>query len=168
VVLDEPTTGLDTRSRQSLWDEIRTLAGAGTTVLLTTQYLEEADRLADRIVVIDRGRVIANDTPRALKRSVGGEQIVVTLQRIDDLLPARDAIASVTTVVPAVDPAARELTLPVTDGGDTLTRTMHALATGRIALDDIVVRRPTLDEVFLELTDRPATTGSDTIEKEVA
>ncbi len=160
LFLDEPTTGLDPRSRIAIWDVISGLVSDGTTVLLTTQYLEEADRLADRIVVIDHGRVIADDTPTALKRSVGGEQIVATLRHLDDLLPAREALAA---LAPAIEPATRELILPAVDGGETLNEVMRVLAGREILLDDIAMRRPTLDEVFLELT------GSSTTEaKEVA
>jgi ABC-2 type transport system ATP-binding protein len=160
LFLDEPTTGLDPRSRLAIWDVVSGLANDGTTVLLTTQQLDEADRLADRIVVLDRGHVIADDTPTALKRSVGGEQIVVTLRHLDDLIPARDALG---TLAPVLDPATRELTMAAIDGGDTLTGVMRALAGREIELEDIAMRRPTLDEVFLELTG--ATTTDD---KEVA
>jgi ABC-2 type transport system ATP-binding protein len=161
LFLDEPTTGLDPRSRLAIWEVISGLASDGTTVLQTTQYLEEADRLADRIVVMDRGHVIADDTPTALKRSVGGEQIVITLRHLDDLLPAREALAA---LAPALDPPSRELVMPAVAGGETLTEVMRILAGRNIALEDIAMRRPTLDEVFLELTGA-ATTDDD---KEVA
>ena len=161
LFLDEPTTGLDPRSRLAIWDVVSGLANDGTTVLLTTQQLDEADRLADRIVVMDGGHVIADDTPTALKRSVGGEQIVVTLRHLHDLLPAREAL---TALAPALNPASRELVMPAVAGGETLTEVIRVLAGREIALEDVAMRRPTLDEVFLELTGS-ATSGDD---KEVA
>src|SRR5699024_10113701 len=104
LFLDEPTTGLDPRSRRAIWDVIARLVNDGTTVLLTTQYLEEADYLANHIVVIDRGRVIANATPRALKNAVGGEQINLTLQQASHMPAARETLERVTGAAPSITP----------------------------------------------------------------
>lgn len=153
IFLDEPTTGLDPRSRLAIWKVIAQLVRDGTSILLTTQYLEEADRLADRIVVIDQGRVIANDTPRGLKTAAGDDQIVVTVQRELDIPAAQAALAKVTGAEPTVVPDALQLTAPAT-GGEMLTDVMQTLKLQGITIDDIGLRRPTLDEVFLQLTGR--------------
>lgn len=152
LFLDEPTTGLDPRSRLAIWDVIAQLVKDGTTVLLTTQYLEEADRLADRIVVIDRGSVIANDTPRGLKSSVGGEQIVVTVRRELDLMTAQELLERVTQAAVAVVPDALQLVAPAESGGEMLTDVLQLFRQQAVPVDDIGLRRPTLDEVFLQLT----------------
>ncbi len=151
IFLDEPTTGLDPRSRLAIWGVIGQLVRNGTSILLTTQYLEEADRLADRIVVIDQGCVIANDTPRGLKAAAGDDQIVVTVQREIDIPVAQEALETVTGIEPTVVTDALQLTAPAT-GGEMLTDVMQTLKTRGIAIDDIGLRRPTLDEVFLQLT----------------
>ncbi len=150
LFLDEPTTGLDPRSRADLWDVLRGLVSEGTTLLLTTQYLEEADQLADNIVVIDRGRIIAEGTPLELKRQAGSASLVVTVSHADDLPTARELIA-VDGVEVHVDVGARQLTAAA-EGIADLTRVAARLQDSRIEVDDIGLSRPSLDDVFLSLT----------------
>jgi len=157
LFLDEPTTGLDPRSRNEIWRTIRSLVHEGTTVLLTTQYLEEADQLADRIAVIDHGRVIAEGTADQLKDRVGGQVLEVQLARADDRERARVALAAVGCGDP--QPAGRpdELTLPAgSDGVGLVTAAATALRDEGISASDLALRRPTLDDVFLELTGTPS------------
>ncbi|RKS09479.1 ABC-2 type transport system ATP-binding protein [Nocardiopsis sp. Huas11] len=152
LFLDEPTTGLDPRSRLQVWESVRTLVRAGTTVLLTTQYLEEADRLADRVAVIDRGRVIAEGTPDDLRSRVGGDRLDVVVRDAAD----RDVVAGLLEealgVRPTVEPAEQRVSVPATDRMGTLTRAVRALDGCGARVADIGVRRPSLDEVFLALT----------------
>ncbi len=155
LLLDEPTTGLDPRTRLDLWDSVRSLVASGTDVLLTTQYLEEADRLADRVVIIDHGRVIATGSPSELKSQAGRDVVVLTLARPDDQTIAEPMLRSIGTDEPRYDPIARALTVAVENGPDALSRVLAELAAARIAIDDITLRRPTLDEVFLTLTGAP-------------
>jgi daunorubicin resistance ABC transporter ATP-binding subunit len=156
LFLDEPTTGLDPRSRNQVWRSIRDLVREGTTVLLTTQYLEEADQLADRIGVIDHGRVIAEGTGNELKDRVGGQVLEVKLGAAADRERARKALAAVGCGDPQPSERADELTLPVSrDGVELLTDAAAALRQERIAVSDLALRRPTLDDVFLELTGNP-------------
>jgi ABC-2 type transport system ATP-binding protein len=151
LFLDEPTTGLDPRGRAEVWTAVRSLVGRGTTVLLTTQYLEEADQLAHRISVVDRGRVIADGTPDELKSRTGGDHIDVVLRDAGQLgaavsllpLPAADI---------RVDTDRRLLSAPVTDRMTALSGVVRALEEGGIDAEDVALRRPTLDEVFLHLT----------------
>ena len=150
LFLDEPTTGLDPRGRAEVWSAVRSLVGGGTTVLLTTQYLDEADQLADRISVIDRGRSIADGTADELKAMVGGDRIDVVLRDAARLGEA--AVLLGDGVV--VDEDRRLLNAPAPDRMAALTRTVRALEDAGIVAEDIAVRRPTLDEVFLSLTDR--------------
>ncbi|MFJ6485559.1 ATP-binding cassette domain-containing protein [Streptomyces sp. NPDC091682] len=149
LFLDEPTTGLDPRGRAEVWAAVRSLVGGGTTVLLTTQYLEEADQLADRIALIDGGRVAAEGTADELKALVGADRIVVVL---------RDAarLAEVARLLPdpAVDSDTLTLSFPVEDRMAGLARTLRTLEEAGVEAADLAVRRPTLDEVFLHLTDR--------------
>lgn len=152
LLLDEPTTGLDPRTRLDLWDSVRSLVASGTDVLLTTQYLEEADRLADRVVIIDHGRVIAIGSPSELKSQSGRDVVVLTLTHTDDLLTAESLLAAVGTEKPRFDPIARALTVPVENGPVALSRALAGLADATVGIDDITLRRPTLDEVFLNLT----------------
>ncbi len=152
LFLDEPTTGLDPRSRLGIWDVVLRLVSEGTTVLLTTQYLEEADYLADHIVVIDRGQVIANDTPRALKNSVGGEQINLTLQLASDIPAAKEILERVSGTAPTIAIESLQLSAPAPAARESLTDVLNDLTRRQIAIDDISLRRPTLDEVFLKLT----------------
>ncbi|QDQ98298.1 ATP-binding cassette domain-containing protein [Tomitella fengzijianii] len=154
LFLDEPTTGLDPRSRQELWDMLRGLVDQGTTLLLTTQYLEEADQLADNIVVIDKGRVIAEGTPAQLKDQAGAASLVLTLTDADDV-PAAEALLREAGGEVFVDHTARRLTKPA-DGLDDLTRVAERLGAHSIAVDDIGLARPSLDDVFLSLTGHSA------------
>jgi ABC-2 type transport system ATP-binding protein len=153
---DEPTTGLDPRNRNKGWEAIRALVAGGTTVLLTTQYLDEADQLADQIVVIDSGRAIADGTPEQLKSKIGGERIDLVLHGTDELPAAAAIVAPVAEAAPEADPAARRLSAPVRDRVGTLTEVVRALDGAGITAADIALRRPTLDEVFLRLTGRRA------------
>ena len=155
LLLDEPTTGLDPRTRLDLWDSVRSLVASGTDVLLTTQYLEEADRLADRVVIIDHGRVIATGSPSELKSQAGRDVVVLTLAHPDDHDAAEPVLRSIGTDEPRFDPTARALTVAVENGPDALSRVLAELAAANITIDDITLRRPTLDEVFLTLTGAP-------------
>jgi ABC-2 type transport system ATP-binding protein len=150
LFLDEPTTGLDPRSRIDLWDVLRGLVAQGTTLLLTTQYLEEADQLADHIVVVDRGRIIAEGTPLQLKQRAGNASLVVTVSHAADLPAARELISR-TGVDVHVDIGARQLTATA-EGIADLTRVAGWLQDRRIEVDDIGLSRPSLDDVFLSLT----------------
>ncbi|GAA1980743.1 daunorubicin resistance protein DrrA family ABC transporter ATP-binding protein [Terrabacter lapilli] len=150
LFLDEPTTGLDPRSRVELWEVLRGLVTDGTTLLLTTQYLEEADHLADRIVVIDHGRVIAEGTALELKDQSGQAAIVLTVSHAEQLEAARALLASHVAEV-HVDAAARQLTAPA-DGLSDMTRVAAVFDRSEIVLDDLGLKRPSLDDVFLSLT----------------
>jgi ABC-2 type transport system ATP-binding protein len=156
LFLDEPTTGLDPRSRVEMWDVIRELVASGTTLLLTTQYLEEADRLADEIVVIDRGRVIAKGTADELKAQVGGERVELVVQTSAELLPAREVLSALATGEVLVDDHVRRLTAPVSGGGKVLVEALGRLDAAGIEVLDVGLRRPTLDDVFLTLTGHAA------------
>jgi ABC-2 type transport system ATP-binding protein len=156
LFLDEPTTGLDPRGRNEVWESVRSLVAGGTTVLLTTQYLDEADKLADRIAVIDRGRTIADDTPAGLKQAIGGDQIEVVMREPADLAAAAKAVARVTEAEPRTEREDRRVTAPVTDRVGALTEVARTLRDEGIPVEDIGVRRPTLDEVFLQLTGHKA------------
>ncbi|MEW2551319.1 ATP-binding cassette domain-containing protein [Streptomyces zhihengii] len=152
LFLDEPTTGLDPRSRGEVWDAVRRLVAEGTTVLLTTQYLEEADRLASRITVIDRGRAIADDTPDGLKDRVGGDRLEVVARDAVDVPAVVRTVARVTAGEPAVDEATRRVHAPVSDRVAALTEVARTLQDEGIPVEDIGLRRPSLDDVFLRLT----------------
>ncbi|SNY76820.1 ABC-2 type transport system ATP-binding protein [Nocardia amikacinitolerans] len=152
LFLDEPTTGLDPRSRGEVWESVRALVADGTTVLLTTQYLEEADRLASRITVIDQGRAIADDTPDGLKNTVGGDLIEVVATEAADLPLVAKVVARVCTGEPDTDDAERRVYAPVTDRVAALTDVARTLQDEGIAVEDIGLRRPSLDDVFLQLT----------------
>ncbi|MGV9880781.1 ATP-binding cassette domain-containing protein [Streptomyces sp. NPDC003006] len=154
LFLDEPTTGLDPRGRAEVWESVRSLVGGGTTVLLTTQYLEEADQLADRVSVIDGGRVIAEGTPDDLKAKLGGDRIDVVVRDAADLARAAQLLPGTATV----DADRRLASAPVTDRMEALTGVVRALDGAGIDAEDVVLRRPTLDEVFLSLTGRPKET----------
>jgi ABC-2 type transport system ATP-binding protein len=156
LFLDEPTTGLDPRSRVEMWDVIRELVAGGTTLLLTTQYLEEADRLADDIVVIDRGRVIAQGTADELKAQVGGERIEVVVQTAAELTPAREVLTTLAVGEVLVEEHVRRLTAPVSGGGKVLVEALGRLDAAGIEVLDVGLRRPTLDDVFLTLTGHAA------------
>jgi ABC-2 type transport system ATP-binding protein len=158
LLLDEPTTGLDPRSRGQLWDAIRDLVAKGTDVLLTTQYLDEADQLAGQIVIIDHGRVIAHGTPAELKALTGREVIEVRARSAADLpdLARALTLAHLGPDRPRLDTATNRLTLPVSGGRLAITTAVRTLGQLGIDVDDIGLRRPTLDEVFLALTGTPA------------
>jgi ABC-2 type transport system ATP-binding protein len=155
LLLDEPTTGLDPRSRIELWDAIRALVQTGTDVLMTTQYLEEADQLADHIVIVDHGQAIATGTPAELKARAGLDMVEIRVRHAADLGPASSLLAPLGTEGPRVDAPARRVAVPVADGTARLADAVRVLAQHDVALDDIGLRRPTLDEVFLMLTGRP-------------
>jgi ABC-2 type transport system ATP-binding protein len=152
LFLDEPTTGLDPRSRTDLWGFIRELVARGTTLLLTTQYLEEADQLAHDILVIDQGREIAHGTADELKREVGGERIHVTVCSPREVPIARDVLARFATEDIQIDEPSRQLVAPIQGGAPVLTQALRALDQQQVTLSDVGLRRPTLDEVFLSLT----------------
>ncbi|MGV9558691.1 ATP-binding cassette domain-containing protein [Streptomyces sp. NPDC003522] len=151
LFLDEPTTGLDPRGRAEVWSAVRSLVDGGTTVVLTTQYLEEADQLADRISVVDRGRVVADGTADELKALTGGDRIDVVL-RDAGLLGAALALLPMAAEEITVDPDRRLLSAPVTDRMAALSAVVRALEEAGLQAEDVVLRRPTLDEVFLHLT----------------
>ncbi|CAN5441413.1 daunorubicin resistance protein DrrA family ABC transporter ATP-binding protein [soil metagenome] len=156
LFLDEPTTGLDPRGRSDMWEVIRELVRSGRTLLLTTQYLEEADRLADDIIVIDRGRVIAQGDADQLKAQVGGERIELVVQQASDVPLARSVLAELAVGEVQVDEHSRKLTAPVTGGTGVLMAALGRLDANGIALLDFGLRRPTLDDVFLTLTGHAA------------
>jgi len=156
IFLDEPTTGLDPKGRLSMWDLIEELARGGTTVLMTTQYLEEADRLADDIVLIDHGRAVARGTANELKRQVGGERLEITISDTQRIDAARAVLEALGEGPARVDPEARRLSVAVASHDGVLTRAIRELDAADVHVDDIGFRRPTLDEVFLTLTGRPA------------
>ena len=156
IFLDEPTTGLDPKGRLSMWDLIADLAKSGTTVLMTTQYLEEADRLADDIAVIDQGIVIARGTADELKRRVGGELLEVVIDNPIYLPQARRALEAISESAAYVDEGAKRVSVPIASHDGVLTRAIRGLDEAGVHVDDIGFRRPTLDEVFLAITGRPA------------
>jgi ABC-2 type transport system ATP-binding protein len=167
LILDEPTTGLDVRSRQQMWTVIRDLVSAGATLLLTTQYLEEADLLADDIVVIDHGRAIARGTADELKSQTGGERIELVLTDGRQRDDASRILAGVAIGEVQVGDNDRELTAAVEGGVPQLRTVLAELETSRIDVLDVGLRRPTLDDVFLSLTGRAAEEVPDTQTEEV-
>jgi len=156
LFLDEPTTGLDPRSRIGMWNVITTLVGEGTTVLLTTQYLEEADQLADSISVIDDGKVIAQGTSDELKASIGGQRVEVSLVSLDDSATAHEILTRFGSTTPTVSIDGRSLTVNAEDAPAALQLILTEFATRGIPLYDAGMRRPTLDDVFLKLTGHTA------------
>ncbi|MEU1525331.1 ATP-binding cassette domain-containing protein [Nocardia rhamnosiphila] len=160
LFLDEPTTGLDPRTRAQMWETIRRLVRGGTTVLLTTQYLDEADQLADRIAVIDHGRVIADGTADELKASIGGSSLQLTLADRSQLETARRIIAEVLHTEAQTTPEAGRLTAALPDPNGT-TDLLIRLRDSAVAVEEITVTKPSLDEVFLTLTGHPADTDTE-------
>ncbi len=161
LFLDEPTTGLDPRSRLGMWDVIRELVRDGTTLLLTTQYLEEADELADTIAVVDHGRIIARGTADQLKSQVGGERIQVVVRDPARIGETVELLAGGATGQPDVDQHTRRVTVPTSGGAAHLVDVVRDLDAHGIAIDDIGLRRPTLDDVFLSLTGHAAQAADD-------
>jgi ABC-2 type transport system ATP-binding protein len=161
LILDEPTTGLDPRSRLGMWDVIRGLVREGVTLLLTTQYLEEADELADAIVVIDHGKIIARGTADELKSQVGGERIEVVVRDRTMIEPARALLARDAGGDTTLDEHTRKLTVPAHGGAQTLVQVVRDFDEAGIHIDDIALRRPTLDDVFLSLTGHAAEDAPD-------
>jgi ABC-2 type transport system ATP-binding protein len=159
LFLDEPTTGLDPHGRNEVWQSIRALAAAGTTILLTTQYLQEADQLADAITVIAAGRVVAAGSPDELKSLTGGDRIDVMLRDAGDVIPAARLLHARLGIDVSLDQDRRELSVPVTDRLAALTEIIRSLQEENITAEDIAVRRPTLDEAFLHLTSHQAPPG---------
>jgi ABC-2 type transport system ATP-binding protein len=164
LLLDEPTTGLDPRSRNDLWDAIRDLVAAGTDVLLTTQYLDEADHLANRIAIIDQGKVIAEGTPDELKTMAGDDVIQVHVAHLADVDRAIELLAPMGTGEPRVDRPTRSVAVPVDKGSARLLEAVRAMDAMGLEVSDIGLRRATLDEVFLSLTGRPAEASPDEAE----
>ncbi|BBC33352.1 Daunorubicin resistance ABC transporter, ATP-binding protein [Streptomyces graminofaciens] len=152
MFMDEPTTGLDPRNRQHLWDVIKQLVSGGTTLLLTTQYLEEADNLAHDIAVVDHGRVIARGTSDELKARTGGERVEVVVHEREHIRDAVEVLTGFGKGDPTVEEHTRKLTVPVTGGAKLLAEVIRELDVRGIEIDDIGLRRPTLDDVFLSLT----------------
>jgi ABC-2 type transport system ATP-binding protein len=156
MFLDEPTTGLDPRSRIGMWELIEGLVREGTTILLTTQYLDEADRLASTIAVLDGGKVIASGTSRELKSQVGGERLEVTVASASELDAAVSALAPFAAGEPVVDAATLHVTVPVSKGAGILPDVVRDLDAAGVTLEDLALRHPTLDDVFLALTGHAA------------
>jgi ABC-2 type transport system ATP-binding protein len=156
LFLDEPTTGLDPRGRLGMWDVIRGLVREGTTLLLTTQYLEEADELADQIAVVDHGKIIARGTADELKAKVGGERIEVVVHDRAALPRAVELLVRETEGEHSVDDHVRRITIPASGGARSLVQVVRILDEAGITIDDIALRRPTLDDVFLTLTGHAA------------
>ncbi|MFT7835682.1 ATP-binding cassette domain-containing protein [Saccharothrix sp. BKS2] len=164
LFLDEPTTGLDPHSRNRLWETIRALVERGSTVLLTTQYMEEADQLADDVVVVDNGKEIAHGTPDELKRTVGGDRVELVVKSHEDLQAAEQALRGTGLEEVTVDRETRRLTAPGSGGPDMLAGLLRSLGEANVTLLDVSLRRPTLDDVFLSLTGHstvPADDGKD-------
>jgi ABC-2 type transport system ATP-binding protein len=167
LLLDEPTTGLDPRSRNELWEAIRGMVAAGTDVLLTTQYLDEADQLAQRIVIVDQGRVIADGTPDGLKRRAGRDVVEIRVHSADDLAVVAESLGRLGVETPRIDAGTNRVTIPVDGGRAVIAEAVRALDALDVAIDDIGLRRPTLDEVFLALTGNTADDSSTTTDGEM-
>jgi ABC-2 type transport system ATP-binding protein len=160
LLLDEPTTGLDPRSRIELWDAIRALVGRGTDVLLTTQYLDEADNLASHVVIIDHGRVVAAGTPSELKRRIGGKVIEVHVRHEEDVARVALALGRLDHGHARIDEATHQVSVSVEGGGPVLMNALRAVEEAGIEVEDVALRQPKLDEVFLTLTGQPGAGAS--------
>ena len=160
LLLDEPTTGLDPRSRIELWDAIRTLVGQGTDVLLTTQYLDEADNLASHVVIIDHGRVVAAGRPADLKRRVGGKVIEVHVRREQDIARVARILGRLDHGEVRIDEATHQVSVSVEGGGPVLVNALREVEEAGLEVEDVALRQPKLDEVFLTLTGQPSTGGA--------
>lgn len=171
VVLDEPTTGLDPRGRLDMWRVIGDLVDDGTTVLLTTQYLEEADQLADRITVIDKGKVIARGSADELKTSIGGDRLTVTLAAGQEAQPALSVLAQIGIGEPVHEIGTQDVSIVVGEGSRTMVEALRRLDDAGVCVVDATVHRPTLDDVFLSLTGTaaptPAAAESDDVQEEI-
>jgi daunorubicin resistance ABC transporter ATP-binding subunit len=161
LLLDEPTTGLDPGSRNEVWDAIHAMVAAGTDVLLTTQYLDEADHLASTIVIVDGGRVVAQGRPNELKSRVGADVLELHTADVLALQRASDVLRSLDLIDPVTDPQTRRCTVALPSGARLLPAVVRALDDALVPIDDITVRRPTLDEVFLALTGRRSDTDNE-------
>jgi ABC-2 type transport system ATP-binding protein len=155
LFLDEPTSGLDPRGRAEVWTSVRRLVAGGTTVLLTTQYLEEADQLAGQISIIATGRVIAEGSPAELKSRLGGDRVEIVLHSAADLTTAAALLGRLTGTPPRTDPDTRKLSGPARHRVSTMTDSLRGLHDAGIAVEDITIRQPTLEEAFLHLTGHP-------------
>ncbi|MGI5428284.1 ATP-binding cassette domain-containing protein [Streptomyces sp. CA-179760] len=167
MFMDEPTTGLDPRNRQQLWEVIKQLVSGGTTLLLTTQYLEEADHLAHDIAVVDQGRVIAQGTSDQLKARTGGERVELVVHEREHIQAATEVLAGFGKGETTVEEHMRKLTAPVTGGAKLLAEVIRELDTRGIEIDDIGLRRPTLDDVFLSLTGHVAEAKDEESDEEI-
>jgi ABC-2 type transport system ATP-binding protein len=161
LFLDEPTTGLDPRGRLGMWDVIEELVDGGTTLLLTTQYLEEADRLAQSIVVIDHGKVIARGTADELKSQIGGERLELTVSSASELSATEEVLRRVGLGEPTIDQATRAASIAVQGGSAVLIDALRQLDAAGVVVKDVAIRRPTLDDVFLSLTGHAAEDEAD-------
>jgi ABC-2 type transport system ATP-binding protein len=168
LFLDEPTTGLDPRSRTDMWDVIKNLVSGGTSLLLTTQYLEEADLLADNIMVIDRGHVIAEGSADELKAQVGGERLEITVSDASRIGRAHEILQPLGVGEVIVEEHQRSLLVPVSGGSSVLADALRRLDAEQIEVDDVGLRRPTLDDVFLALTGHVAEEPEDAEDAEAA
>jgi len=155
LLLDEPTTGLDPRSRIELWDAIRALVNAGTDVLMTTQYLDEADHLASLVVIIDHGKSVATGSPADLKRQIGGNIVELHARHQHDLVRISEMLGRLDGGEVQIDEATRRVSVRAHSGGDGLMSALRSLEASGVELEDIAMRQPNLDEVFLSLTGRP-------------
>jgi ABC-2 type transport system ATP-binding protein len=162
LLLDEPTTGLDPGSRNEVWDCVRAMSRAGTDVLLTTQYLDEADHLAAHIVIIDGGRVVAEGTPGELKSRVGADMVELHTVDVDTMQRAAEVLGRMGMGEPTTDPTTRRCSLATSEGARVLPAVLRALDEAGVPVEDVALRRPTLDEVFLALTGRNRSTTADT------
>jgi ABC-2 type transport system ATP-binding protein len=161
LLLDEPTTGLDPRSRIELWDAIRGLVQTGTDVLLTTQYLDEADHLASQIVIVDHGRAVAAGSPIQLKRRIGGDVVEVHVRNHDDLPHVAELLERLGDGAAQIDEATRRVNVQIDSGGAGLMTAVRSVHAAGIEIDGIAMRQPNLDEVFLALTGHPSDSDND-------